>query len=169
MVKKARSSSRSQRAAASSLLDNPLAQSVRASAQQVWRAGMGALSKAQRGRPKGFAAWVGKTSPLRRKTRSAVPDKAGEAGRRWGRLEQIFEQRTAKALGRLGVPTAKDVHTLIERVDALALAVQRLSVSAPAAAPPGSAAAAQAARRAKPPTQAAARKADATRRAKRGG
>ena len=30
-----------------------------------------------------------------------------KAGQNWDKLEAIFEQRTAKALGKLGVPTAK--------------------------------------------------------------
>ena len=48
------------------------------------------------------------------------------------KLEAIFEQRTAKALNKLGVPTAKDVDALVQRVDALAAAVSKLSRTAPA-------------------------------------
>jgi len=49
-----------------------------------------------------------------------------KAGASWDKLESIFEARTAKALGKLGVPTAKDVAALTERVDALASAVAKL-------------------------------------------
>ncbi|HOM13631.1 MAG TPA: phasin family protein [Rubrivivax sp.] len=163
MAKKPQKAPRTQREPASSLLDNPLAQSVRASARQIWLAGMGALSRAQRGRPKVSDSLVKKGGRLQRKTPSAVQDKAGDAGARagphWDKLEQIFEQRTAKALRRLGVPTAKDVQALIERVDTLAAAVQRLSKPAPAAAPKPARAARPAAQAAKTSTKAAAHKA----------
>jgi outer membrane murein-binding lipoprotein Lpp len=58
-----------------------------------------------------------------------------KAGQHWDKLESIFEQRTAKAMNRLGVPTAKDVDALIKRVDELAAAVARLSKASGAKAP----------------------------------
>ena len=58
-----------------------------------------------------------------------------KAGQNWDKLEAIFEARTEKALGKLGVPTAKDVDALVKRVDALAAAVAKLSKTAPAKAP----------------------------------
>jgi poly(hydroxyalkanoate) granule-associated protein len=130
----------------SGLLDSQLAQTVRASAQQIWLAGMGAFAKAQEGRLKVFEALIKEGTSLQRKTQSAAEEKIGEvtdrmsamagdvtakAGQHWDKLESIFEQRTAKAMNKLGVPTAKDVDALIKRVDELAAAVQRLSKSAP--------------------------------------
>ena len=38
----------------------------------------------------------------------------------------------AKALNKLGVPSAKDINALIERIDELNKAVQKLSAKAPA-------------------------------------
>jgi poly(hydroxyalkanoate) granule-associated protein len=129
------------------LLDSQLAQSVKESAQQIWLAGMGAFSKAQEGRAKVFEALIKEGTSLQRKTQSAAEEKIGEvtdrmsamagdvtakAGQHWDKLETIFEQRTAKAMNKLGVPTAKDVDALIKRVDELAVAVARLSKSAPA-------------------------------------
>ena len=58
-----------------------------------------------------------------------------KAGQNWDKLEAIFEARTAKALNKLGVPTAKDVQSLTERVDALAAAVAKLSKGTAAASP----------------------------------
>jgi poly(hydroxyalkanoate) granule-associated protein len=160
-----------------SLLDSQLAQSVKESAQQIWLAGMGAFSKAQEGRAKVFEALIKEGTNLQRKTQSAAEEKIGEvtdrmsamagdvtakAGQHWDKLESIFEQRTAKAMNKLGVPTAKDVDALIKRVDELAAAVARLSKSAPAktatrtAAKPAAKAAAKA--RAKPALKAAAKK-----------
>ncbi|HMO47228.1 MAG TPA: phasin family protein [Rubrivivax sp.] len=128
------------------LLDNQLAQLVKESAQQIWLAGMGAFAKAQEGRNKVFEALIKEGTSLQRKTQSAAEEKIGEvtdrmsamagdvtskAGQHWDKLESIFEQRTAKAMNKLGVPTAKDVDALIERVDQLAAAVARLSKQAP--------------------------------------
>lgn len=161
----------------SGLLDSQLAQTVRASAQQIWLAGMGAFAKAQEGRLKVFEALIKEGTSLQRKTQSAAEEKIGEvtdrmsamagdvtakAGQHWDKLESIFEQRTAKAMNKLGVPTAKDVDALIKRVDDLAAAVQRLSKAAPAGA-------AKAAPRtaAKTATKAAAKKAPAKKSAAR--
>ena len=131
----------------SGLLDSQLAQAVKESAQQIWLAGMGAFAKAQEGRLKVFEALIKEGTSLQRKTQSAAEEKIGEvtdrmsamagdvtakAGQHWDKLESIFEQRTAKAMNKLGVPTAKDVDALIKRVDELAAAVARLSRAAPA-------------------------------------
>ena len=50
----------------------------------------------------------------------------------WDKLESIFEERVAKALNKLGVPSAKDVDALVKRVDDLAAAVAKLAKAAPA-------------------------------------
>ncbi|HRH87967.1 MAG TPA: phasin family protein [Rubrivivax sp.] len=149
------------------LRDNPLAQSVKESAQQIWLAGMGAFAKAQEGRLKVFESLIKEGTHLQRRTQSAAEEKIGEvtdrmsamagdvtakAGHHWDKLETIFEQRTAKAMNKLGVPTAKDVDALIKRVDELAAAVQRLSK---AGAPKAAAPAAKAARSAPPAKKAA--------------
>ena len=44
-------------------------------------------------------------------------DAAAKAGKQWDKLESIFEERTAKAMKRLGVPSAKDVEALKERIE----------------------------------------------------
>jgi len=155
------------------LLDSQLAQSVKESAQQIWLAGMGAFSKAQEGRAKVFEALIKEGTSLQRKTQSAAEEKIGEvtdrmsamagdvtakAGQHWDKLETIFEQRTAKAMNKLGVPTAKDVDALIKRVDELAAAVARLSKSAPAKPAAKPAARAPAKPTAKPAAKAASKK-----------
>jgi poly(hydroxyalkanoate) granule-associated protein len=50
-----------------------------------------------------------------------------KAGQHWDKLETIFEERTAKALNKLGVPSAKDVEALIKRIDTLSAQVAKLS------------------------------------------
>jgi poly(hydroxyalkanoate) granule-associated protein len=142
MVKKTKSSSSAKASSsASGLLDSQLAGSVKDSAQQIWLAGMGAFSKAQEEGSKVFEALVKEGMSLQKKTQGLAEEKIGEvtgkmsamadtvssrAGQNWDKLESIFEARTAKAMAKLGVPTAKDVDTLIKRVDALAAAVAKL-------------------------------------------
>jgi len=149
MVKKLKSIAEKKSSPAAGLLDSQLAQSVKESAQQIWLAGMGAFAKAQEEGGKVFEALVKEGTSLQRKTQAAAEEKIGEvtgkmsamagtvtskAGQNWDKLEAIFEQRTAKALGKLGVPTAKDVEALTKRVEELAAAVAKLSKAAPKAA-----------------------------------
>ena len=120
--------------AAAGLMDSQLAHSVKESAQQIWLAGMGAFSKAQEEGGKVFEALVKEGTNLQKKTQSAAEDKLGEvsgrmssmagevqarAGQQWDKLESIFEDRTAKALAKLGVPVNKDLQALRARIEAL--------------------------------------------------
>ena len=141
MVKKLKKMAEAKAANPAGLLDSQLAASVKASAQQIWLAGMGAFAKAQEEGGKVFEALVKEGVSLQRKTQAVAEERLGEvtgkmsamagevtqkAGTSWDKLESIFEARTAKAMAKLGVPTAKDVAELAERVDALAAAVARL-------------------------------------------
>jgi poly(hydroxyalkanoate) granule-associated protein len=132
------------------LSSSHLASAVKESAQQIWLAGMGAFSKAQEEGTKVFEALVKEGVTLQKKTQGLAEDKLGEvtgkmsamadtvtakAGQNWDKLEAIFEQRTAKAMSKLGVPTAKDVDALVKRVDELAAKVAKMGGSAAAKAP----------------------------------
>ncbi len=160
MVKKMKSSdtgsTKSATKAAAGLMDSQLAGAVKDSAQQIWLAGMGAFSKAQEEGTKVFEALVKEGLSLQKKTQGLAEDKISEvtgkmsamagnvqakAGQNWDKLEAIFEARTAKALGKLGVPTAKDVQALTARVDELATAVAKLSKGSAAPKAPRKAAA----------------------------
>jgi poly(hydroxyalkanoate) granule-associated protein len=152
MVKKLKKMAEQKASSPAGLLDGQLAGAVKASAQQIWLAGMGAFAKAQEEGGKVFEALVKEGVSLQRKTQAVAEERIGDvtgkmtamagevtnkAGASWDKLETIFEARTAKALGKLGVPTAKDVAALTARVDALASAVAKLGgkVAAPAKAP----------------------------------
>ena len=146
MVKKVSNSKAKTVKGATGVMDSHLASSVKESAHQIWLAGMGAFSKAQVEGTKVFEALIKEGLHLQKKTQGiaenkidAVADKmsamadtvTAKAGQNWDKLEAIFEARTAKALNKLGVPTAKEVDALIKRVDALAVAVSKLPKSAP--------------------------------------
>ena len=45
----------------------------------------------------------------------------------WDKLEQVFEERVARALNRIGVPTNKDIQNLAKRVEQLNVNVQKLN------------------------------------------
>ncbi len=174
MVKKLQKMAQKKATSASGLMDSQLASSVKDSAQQIWLAGMGAFSKAQAEGGKVFEALIKEGTALQRKTQGMAEEKINEvtgkmtsmagdvqskAGQHWDKLESIFEARTAKAMNKLGVPTAKDVDALAKRVDQLASAVAKLSKPVPAkkAAPAAKKAAAKPA--AKPAVKAAAKRA----------
>jgi poly(hydroxyalkanoate) granule-associated protein len=136
---------------AAALLDSQLAGSIKDSAQQIWLAGMGAWSRTQAEGGKVFEALVSEGLKLQKKTQGLAEDKISEvtgkmsamagtvqakAEQNWDKLEAIFEARTAKAMNKLGVPTAADVQSLAQRVDELAAAVAKLNKgSKPVAAP----------------------------------
>ncbi|APW44199.1 phasin family protein [Rhodoferax saidenbachensis] len=155
----------------------PLPGAVKDSAQQIWQAGLGAFTRAQAEGTKAFEALVKEGVSIQRKTQAAAEEKITEATTKmstmangisskangqWDKLESIFEDRVAKALNKLGVPSAKDVNALIARIDDLNKAVQKLSTKAPAAKPVAKAAAPKpVAAKKKAPVKAAAPKAKA--------
>jgi poly(hydroxyalkanoate) granule-associated protein len=123
----------------------PLSGSVKDSAQLIWQAGLGAFNKAQAEGTKAFEALVKEGVSFQRKTQSAAEEKMTEATSKisdmasgisskatgqWDKLETIFEDRVAKALNKLGVPSGKDIAALIHRIDELNKSVQKLSAKA---------------------------------------
>ena len=118
-----------------------LSQSVLKSSHQIWLAGLGAFAKAQTGGVKVFETLVKQGASLEAKTRqaaAATADAAREAatskakemhamaGGTWDKLEQVFQERVARALGQLGVYTSSDVERLSARVNELSEAVNAL-------------------------------------------
>ncbi len=132
-----------------------LASTVKDSAQQIWLAGLGAFSKAQEEGSKVFESLVKEGLSMQRKTQSVAEDKISEATSRmtnmasdissraagqWDKLENIFEDRVAKSLAKLGVPSSRDLDVLNARIDALA---KSMGKTVPAAAKPAAKAAAK--------------------------
>jgi len=118
-----------------------LSQAVLNSSHQIWLAGLGAFARAQQEGTKVFEMLVRQGEQLESRTRQAAADTAAAArgaatakakemqrmaGGTWDKLEQVFEDRVARALSKLGVHTQSDVERLAARVDALSEAVNRL-------------------------------------------
>jgi poly(hydroxyalkanoate) granule-associated protein len=118
-----------------------LSQAILDSSRQIWLAGLGAYAKAQQEGGRVFDTLVKQGESLEAKTRTAAAETADAArgaakakakemqamaGETWDKLEQVFENRVARALGRLGVYSASDVEKLTERVNELSEAVNLL-------------------------------------------
>ena len=129
-------------AAQTASTDSQLASAVRESAQQIWLAGLGAFAKAQDEGAKVFEALVKEGSTLQRRTKSLTEGKIGDvtgkvskvageiskqATEGWDKLEQVFEDRVARSLKRIGVPTSKEVKALVARVEELQASVAAMS------------------------------------------
>lgn len=111
--------------------ENQMAATIRDSAQQIWLAGLGAFAKAQEGGTKVFESLIKEGESLQSRTKEAAAEKVTEMTSRatgtWDRLEQVFEDRVARALHSLGVPTKQDVQTLTRRVHELTEVVKKLT------------------------------------------
>ena len=103
-------------------------------AQHVWLAGLGALAKAQQEGSKAIEALVNDGLAFQRKSQSEAQQRLQEATERLShlttdfgqstsgrvdKLEHLFEDRVAKALHRLGMPSLLDIQMLNDRVTQL--------------------------------------------------
>jgi poly(hydroxyalkanoate) granule-associated protein len=115
---------------------------VKESAQQIWLAGLGAFARAQEEGGRVFETLVNEGLSIQRKTQAVTEEKISvarskmasmaddiqaKAGLRWDKLENIFEDRLAKALGKLGVPSAGEMDALTARIDELSKQVRLMS------------------------------------------
>ena len=104
--------------------EEKLAGAVRSSAQQIWQAGLGAFARAQEEGGKVFSRLVKESAE-----REAGADKSAEAAGAWDKLEQVFEERVARALEKLGLPTRDEVAALRLQVAELTAQVAALTAA----------------------------------------
>ncbi|HOZ94909.1 MAG: phasin family protein [Rubrivivax sp.] len=118
-------------------------------AHNIWLAGLGALSGAQANAQaegsKAFEALVKQGLEWQARTQALAKEKWAEAAERmgamtaqatggvgsWDRLGGIFEERVARALASMGMPSASEVAQLQARVEALETALNALQSGAP--------------------------------------
>lgn len=142
---------------------------IRESAHEIWLAGLGAFTKAQQEGSKMYDALVQEGLAMQRKAQTTAEEKLNEAGEKvsslareietratgqWDKLESLFEDRVARAMRRLGIPSARVVHTLTTRLTELEKQLQARATPAKKA---------TAAKKATPAKKAAARKTAARR------
>jgi poly(hydroxyalkanoate) granule-associated protein len=109
------------------------------SAQQIWLAGLGALSRTQQEGGKFFDALVEEGVRIQEKTHAYTQEQVQqvrEQAEPWidgarkrttaavGKLEQAFDARIARAVKRMQVPTHDDIAALSTRIDALTRELQ---------------------------------------------
>jgi poly(hydroxyalkanoate) granule-associated protein len=124
---------RSRKSSSTASSRDQLAQAMRDSAQKIWLAGLGAFERAKSEGPRMFETLVEQGKGLRSRASEAadqalktVREQAGEAQGKWDKLEQVFEDRVSRSLGRLGVLTAKEVGDLSRQVEELNQTVRDL-------------------------------------------
>jgi len=128
--------------------EDKAAERIKDSAQQIWLAGLGAFAKMQQEGSKAFEALVKDGVGIQKKTQQAAEETLSQAQARmaglaseigskasggWGKLENIFEERVARALVNLGVPTAEEFAALKARVEELEDELDALSKPRPGA------------------------------------
>lgn len=109
------------------------------SAQQIWLAGLGALSRTQQEGGKFFDALVEEGVRIQEKTHAYTQEQmrqAREQAEPWlevarkrtseamGKLEQAFDARMERAMHRMHVPSQAEVDALTARIDELAREVR---------------------------------------------
>lgn len=113
---------------------------------QVWLAGLGAFSKAQRGAPKLFDELVKEGAKVHAsasksadkavrsvvlRAQSAIEGRVGSARARAAdtleNLEKVFQSRVQRALHQMGVPGTRDIEKLSARVNALNTSIEKLA------------------------------------------
>lgn len=122
---------------------------VLASAQQIWQAGLGAFAKAQQEGSAWFDKLVQEGAELHQLTRQLTDEQpAGVAGKMsrlaeqvgkqasgsWDKIEKVFEDRVARSLRSLGVPSRDELGELRSEVAELRAMIG--AGGAPAAAKP---------------------------------
>jgi poly(hydroxyalkanoate) granule-associated protein len=112
---------------------NETAQAVRDSAQKIWLAGLGAFERAKSEGPKMFESLVEQGRSMGARAVGAADEAmknmrqaSSAAGGKWDKLEQVFEDRVSKSLGRLGVLTGREVESLSKQVAELNETVRSL-------------------------------------------
>ena len=126
-----------------------------ADSKDIWLAGLGAMAQAQaQARAQGskaFEALVAEGLAFQKKSQTVAQEKIQEAtahfnqltqnlgaglvqpvGAKVDRLEHLFEDRVARALKSLGLPTAQEVAELQDRVAALEAALAKAKAKSPA-------------------------------------
>jgi len=116
---------------ASEATESQMATRIRESASQIWLAGLGAFAIAQQEGVKMFDSLVQEGEKIQEKTRTAADERIAEMREKatgtWDKLEKVFEDRVARALNSLSVPSRQDIDTLSQRVAELTEIAKKLS------------------------------------------
>ncbi len=120
------------------IVEAPAVANIRESASRIWLAGLGAVAKTQEEGEKLFQSLVEEGEKVEKHAREVagarveeakgkVIEFRGKANEQFDRLEELFQERVAQVLHRLGVPTQEDIQELTKRVEALNQSVMALN------------------------------------------
>lgn len=109
------------------IAETPVVANVRESAGRIWLAGLGALSKTQAEGEKWFETMVEEGKKVEERAKQAATDTVdeakgkvvefrGKANEQLDRLEELFQERVAQVLHKMGIPTQEDIQELTKRV-----------------------------------------------------
>ncbi len=112
------------------IVETPAVANIRESANRIWLAGLGAFAKTQEESEKLFQTLVQEGEAVEKRAKQAaevqiegakgkVVEFRGKANEQFDRLEELFQERVAQVLHRMGVPTQNDIQALTERVETL--------------------------------------------------
>jgi poly(hydroxyalkanoate) granule-associated protein len=112
------------------ILETPVAANIRESANHIWLAGLGAYAKTQEEGEKLFQSLIKEGEKVEKQAKKAaearikeakgkVVEFRGKANQQFDRLEELFQERVAQVLNRMGIPTQEDIQELSKRVEAL--------------------------------------------------
>lgn len=116
--------------------DKQLTRSVMKSANLFWDAGRGVYSRAGSESSRLVGGLLNIGGRIDREAKSRVFEVRNNATEAWDRIESAFVHRVARALNALQIPTARDVHELNDRVEALQKAIVALERRVAASATP---------------------------------
>jgi poly(hydroxyalkanoate) granule-associated protein len=119
------------------IVEAPAVANIRESANRIWLAGLGAFAKTQEEGEKLFQSMVKEGEKVEKHAKQAanarveeakgkVIEFRGKANEQFDRLEELFQERVAQVLHRMGVPTQDDIQELTKRVEALNESVMAL-------------------------------------------
>ena len=97
------------------------------SASQIWLAGLGAFSKAQKGGADLFEELVAEGEKAQERTDERLAEMREKASETWGKVEKVFDERVGSALHALNVPSRHDIDTLSKRVHDLTTITKKLA------------------------------------------
>ena len=101
------------------IIEAPMATNIRESANRIWLAGLGAFAKTQE-EGETVEKPAKETAEARfEEAKGKVIEFRGKANQQIDRLEEMFQERVAQVLNRLGVPSQEDIQELTRRVEAL--------------------------------------------------
>jgi poly(hydroxyalkanoate) granule-associated protein len=112
------------------ILETPVAANIRESANHIWLAGLGAYAKTQEEGEKLFQSLIKEGEKVEKQAKKAaearikeakgkVVEFRGKANQQFDRLEELFQERVAQVLNRMGIPTQEDIQELSKRVETL--------------------------------------------------